>query len=72
MNIGEILAVEPNIQQLPEKLAEKGVELVSLTAALERANVLLVLVDHKPFKALSINDVNTKVVVDTRGLFAHL
>ena len=72
MNIGEILAVEPNIQQLPEKLAEKDVELVSLTAALERANVLLVLVDHKPFKALSINDVNTKVVVDTRGLFAHL
>jgi UDP-N-acetyl-D-mannosaminuronic acid dehydrogenase len=45
---------------------------VSLTAALERANVLLVLVDHKAFKALSINDVNTKVVVDTRGLFAHL
>lgn len=72
MNIGEILAVEPNIHQLPEKLAKKGVELVSLTAALERANVLLVLVDHKAFKALSINDVNTKVVVDTRGLFAHL
>jgi UDP-N-acetyl-D-mannosaminuronic acid dehydrogenase len=72
MNIGEILAVEPNIQQLPEKLTEKGVELVSLTAALDRANVLLVLVDHKSFKALSINDVNTKVVVDTRGLFSHL
>jgi UDP-N-acetyl-D-mannosaminuronic acid dehydrogenase len=72
MNIGEILAVEPNIQELPEKLAGKGVELVNLTEALERANVLLVLVDHKPFKALSINDVNTKVVVDTRGLFAHL
>tara|TARA_R110002153_G_scaffold46985_6_gene132819 strand:- start:5319 stop:6566 length:1248 start_codon:yes stop_codon:yes gene_type:complete len=72
MNIGELLAVEPNIHQLPEKLAGKGVELVSLTEALERANVLLVLVDHKPFKALTINDVNTKVVVDTRGLFAHL
>jgi len=72
MNIGEILAVEPNIHQLPARLTGKDVELVSLTEALERANVLLVLVDHKPFKALSINDVNTKVVVDTRGLFAHL
>jgi UDP-N-acetyl-D-mannosaminuronic acid dehydrogenase len=72
MKIGEILAVEPNIHQLPEKLAAKGVELVSLNEALERANVLLVLVDHKPFKALSMNDINTKVVVDTRGLFAHL
>jgi UDP-N-acetyl-D-mannosaminuronic acid dehydrogenase len=72
MNIGEILAVEPNIQQLPEKLVEKGVKLLSLSEALERANVLLLLVDHKPFKALSINDVNTKVVVDTRGLFSHI
>ncbi|WP_299084289.1 UDP-N-acetyl-D-mannosamine dehydrogenase [uncultured Paraglaciecola sp.] len=72
MNVGEILAVEPNIQQLPESLTGKNVELVSLSEALDRANVLLVLVDHKPFKALNINDVNTKVVVDTRGLFAHM
>ena len=72
MNIGEILAVEPNIQHLPDSLTGKGVTLLSLSEALGRANVLVVLVDHKPFKALSINDVNTKVVVDTRGLFAHL
>lgn len=72
MSIGEILAVEPNIHGLPASLLEKGIELVNLDTALEKANILVVLVDHKPFKALSINDVNTKVVVDTRGLFAHL
>jgi UDP-N-acetyl-D-mannosaminuronic acid dehydrogenase len=70
MNVGEILAVEPNISKLPTKLTDSNVELVSLGDALERANVLLVLVDHKPFKSLSMTDVNTKVVVDTRGLFS--
>ncbi|MBT1064859.1 UDP-N-acetyl-D-mannosamine dehydrogenase [Bowmanella sp. Y26] len=70
-NIGQILAVEPNIQELPGKLQGQGVELVSLQQALEMANVLVVLVDHKPFKALHSNDINTKVVVDTRGLFSR-
>ncbi|MDF2177318.1 UDP-N-acetyl-D-mannosamine dehydrogenase [Aliiglaciecola sp. CAU 1673] len=70
-NTGEILAVEPNIDTLPEHLQQAGIELVSLQSALEKANVLVVLVDHKPFKALTSNDINTKVVVDTRGLFSR-
>ncbi|ALS99138.1 UDP-N-acetyl-D-mannosamine dehydrogenase [Lacimicrobium alkaliphilum] len=69
--IGEVLAVEPNIQELPQSLQGKDVRLVSLHQALEEANVLVVLVDHKPFKALTNNDINTKVVVDTRGLFSR-
>ncbi|GGD75164.1 UDP-N-acetyl-D-mannosamine dehydrogenase [Lacimicrobium alkaliphilum] len=69
--IGEVLAVEPNIHSLPECLKDKNVRLVSLHQALEEANVLVVLVDHKPFKALTNNDINTKVVVDTRGLFSR-
>ena len=68
-DIGEVLAVEPNIGEIPEKLGSLGVELASLDSALERANVLVVLVDHKQFKALHAGDVNTKLVVDTRGLF---
>lgn len=71
LGLGEILAVEPNISSLPEKLADGGVELVALDEALERANVLVVLVDHSQFKALSVDQVNTKVVVDTRGLFTY-
>ncbi|MBR7513978.1 UDP-N-acetyl-D-mannosamine dehydrogenase, partial [Mycobacterium tuberculosis] len=50
-NIGEILAVEPNISELPANLADKNVSLVSLESALEQANVVVVLVDHKQFKA---------------------
>lgn len=68
-DIGKVITVEPNISQIPENLGKSGVELVSLDAALEQANVLVVLVDHKQFKALHAGDVNTKLVVDTRGLF---
>lgn len=71
MDVGEVLAVEPNIHQLPPSLLDAGVSLVSLQEALEKANVLVVLVDHNPFKSLTIDDVNTKLVVDTRGLFWH-
>ncbi|MBC3765782.1 UDP-N-acetyl-D-mannosamine dehydrogenase [Neptunicella marina] len=70
-NVGKILAVEPNIKTLPQKLTDADVELVNLQQALEQANVLVILVDHKPFKALSSNDINTKVVVDTRGVFSR-
>lgn len=68
-NVGEILLVEPNIKQLPAKYAEHAAKLTPLPQALERANVLVVLVDHKQFKTLHPADVATKVVIDTRGIF---
>lgn len=66
--IGEVLAVEPNIDELPQKLADAGVKLVSLNEAIERCNVATVLVDHKEFKAMNKDLLNAKVVVDTRGI----
>ncbi|MAD74818.1 MAG: UDP-N-acetyl-D-mannosamine dehydrogenase [Rheinheimera sp.] len=68
-NIGEILLVEPNIKKLPAKLANYNAELTTLNNALEKANILVVLVDHKQFKSLQPADVTTKVVIDTRGIF---
>jgi UDP-N-acetyl-D-mannosaminuronic acid dehydrogenase len=67
-NVGKILAVEPNIHELPEKLASKGVELTSLDSALEQANIIVVLVDHKQFKAADKTQFASKVVIDTRGI----
>ena len=68
-NLGDILLVEPNIKQLPKKHAVHDAKLTTLPQALERANVLVVLVDHKQFKTLHPADVATKVVIDTRGIF---
>lgn len=48
LNSAEILLVEPNIKQLPEKLATGN--LVSLESALEQADILVVLVAHDEFE----------------------
>lgn len=68
-NIGEIILVEPNIKKLPNKHAAFDYALTSLPQAVEKANILLVLVDHKQFKSLHLADVASKVVIDTRGVF---
>jgi len=66
--LGDIIAVEPNIKQLPASLSESGVTLSSLSDALDKANVVVVLVDHKQFKATDHTRFATKVVIDTRGI----
>ncbi|RYU46104.1 UDP-N-acetyl-D-mannosamine dehydrogenase [Aliivibrio finisterrensis] len=67
-NIGQIFAVEPNVHSLPEGLVHAGVEQVTLETALEKANIIVVLVDHKQFKAADKIQFATKVVIDTRGI----
>lgn len=67
-NIGQIFAVEPNVHSLPESLVHAGVEQVTLETALEKANIIVVLVDHKQFKAADKIQFTTKVVIDTRGI----
>lgn len=63
----QILAVEPNVEELPAKLADKGIELVQLDDALA-ADVLVILVDHKEFKGEQLVDVKG-LVVDTKGIW---
>lgn len=67
-NIGEIITVEPNINELPTKLAEKNIQLNTLEQALEKANIVVVLVDHREFKAADSTQFAAKVVIDTRGV----
>ena len=64
----KVLAVEPNISALPPALAAAGVELVDLDAAVARADVLVLLVDHKPFKVAAERLAAAPRVIDTRGL----
>lgn len=46
----QILAVEPNIKQLPLKLQDmSNIKLVSLTQALDEADIVVVLVNHREF-----------------------
>lgn len=61
-DIGDLLVCEPHIQHHDE------FELVSLKEAIERADIVLILVDHKPFKTLKSSHLIEKVVIDTRGI----
>lgn len=63
----QILAVEPNVDELPTKLADKGIKLVQLGDVLNQADVVVILVDHKEFKGAQLIDVKG-LVVDTKGL----
>lgn len=68
--VGKIIAVEPNIEEIPVNLIELGVVAQPLYSALENADVIVILVDHKEFKAIPKTIFNTKVVVDTRGILS--
>ena len=66
----KILAVEPNVSELPKALSGlANVELAEHGEAIERADVLLVLVDHDEFKAVPATALAGKTVVDTKGLW---
>ena len=65
---GTVLAVEPNIQELPENLQGLDISLVSLEQALQ-ADILLLLVDHKEFKAFKPTFGKHQKIIDTRGLW---
>ena len=65
---GPVLAVEPNIEELPSKLAGK-LGLSSIEAALAEADVVVLLVDHKEFKEIPASILASHRVVDTRGVW---
>jgi UDP-N-acetyl-D-mannosaminuronic acid dehydrogenase len=65
---GETLVVEPNIHQLPAKLPGHC-QLASLAAALQQADVLVMLVDHNEFKAIAGEKIQQRWVVDTKGVW---
>lgn len=62
---GKLLAVEPNISELPLKLAE-NVRFTTAELALAEADVVVLLVDHQPFKGLKPNQ---RWVVDSKGIW---
>ncbi len=67
--LGRLLIIEPNITTLPPTLEGRdGIVLVPLDAALERADILLVLVDHREFHNLKSIDTTGYRVIDTRGI----
>jgi UDP-N-acetyl-D-mannosaminuronic acid dehydrogenase len=65
--VAELLVVEPHVNMLPKRLADLGLALWDFDRATERANILLLLVDHASFLTVDHDVVKDKIVVDTRG-----
>lgn len=65
-----VLAVEPNVNELPKSLQDlSNVEFAEYSDAIERADVVLLLVDHDEFKTIPATALKGKSVVDTKGLW---
>lgn len=65
---GTTWVVEPHIEQLADALADKAV-LVSAGQALEQADILVMLVDHRAFRANDGASVQQNWIVDTKGVW---
>lgn len=66
-HVGQILVVEPHIDELPEPLAALCVELADFDQAIERANIVVLLVDHLGFLEIDKSILKDRIVIDTRG-----
>ena len=61
-SVGRLLICEPNLE------SHSDFDLIEMAAAVEAADIVVVLVDHLPFRALRAADLKGKVVIDTRGV----
>lgn len=68
-----ILAVEPHVTELPERLAElPNVELIAVGDAIRDSDTVVLLVDHQVFKDLDVELLHGKKVIDTRGIWRQI
>ena len=61
-DVGEVLISEPNLETHDE------FGLISCEELIQRADIILLLVDHKEFKGIKTLELNEKVLIDTRGI----
>lgn len=72
LNIGKIMIVEPHIKDCPSIFEDDEVEFIQANHAIQSADVVVLLVNHKEFGEISLGDLANKIVVDTCGMWnAH-
>jgi UDP-N-acetyl-D-mannosaminuronic acid dehydrogenase len=62
LDLGELIVCEPNIERSDE------FRLAPLREALHAADIVLLLVDHREFRAIKPAQLQEKVLIDTRGM----
>jgi UDP-N-acetyl-D-mannosaminuronic acid dehydrogenase len=69
LNVARVLVVEPHVEALPAALEGK-VEFCGADEAIDQADIIVLLVDHKQFSRISAERLQSHVVIDTRGFWA--
>ncbi len=65
------LVAEPHVDELPPMLSAYGnLELASADVAIDKADIILLLVDHSAFRSIRRSALSGRAVFDTRGLWA--
>lgn len=67
LHAGRVLAVEPNINVLPDEII--NIDLCPINQAHSEADIHVMLVDHKDFKSKYLN---TPFQIDTKGIWSKL
>ena len=68
MGFAKQLIVEPNISAIPKDFDPSISELVDLESALDMADLIVILVDHKQFLNIDNSSLFNKEIIDTRGI----
>ncbi len=68
--VGKLLVVEPHICELPGGLSRyDDVEITDLESALQKSDIIVLLVNHRRFADIDRDLLKDKVVIDTRGMW---
>jgi UDP-N-acetyl-D-mannosaminuronic acid dehydrogenase len=70
LGLGEILVSEPHVSELPKAFSGMPqVRLTSTADAIAKADIVLLLVNHRQYSQVDQSIMRGKVVIDTRGLW---
>lgn len=65
----KLVAAEPHIHALPRELEGKGIVFTDALSAIDRADIVVLLVDHRQFGLIDPEALKDKKLIDTRGLW---
>ncbi|RAP65285.1 UDP-N-acetyl-D-mannosaminuronic acid dehydrogenase [Achromobacter sp. HZ01] len=68
---GQLIAVEPNINELPSSLKDLGVQLQDIQTAIAECHVVVMLVDHQEFMELKPEFRKDQILVDAKGVWLN-
>lgn len=65
----KIVAAEPHTRALPHELQNLGITFTDALSAIDQADIVVLLVDHRQFNLIDAEALKDKKLVDTRGLW---